>query len=96
MWGGMGSASDGFLRALQAKPVVAGLRRTADLRGAIRPGIGFLFIPGEDANPPPPIASGLIRTRAQADEILAAGAIAISTGAEALRDFRDGREQSHP
>ena len=52
----MESASDGFLRALRAKPVVAGLRRSADVDGAI----------------------------------------AISTGAEALWGFRGGREQSHP
>jgi len=96
LWEGMGSAGDGFLRAFRAKPVVAGLRRTADVGGAIRHEIGVLFILGEEASLPPLVAGGLIRTRAQADEILAARAIAISTGAEALRDFRGGREQSHP
>jgi glycerol-3-phosphate responsive antiterminator len=41
-------------------------------------------------------AGGLIRTRAQVDEILAAGAIAVSTGAEALWDFRGAKERSDP
>ncbi len=44
----MGSATEGFFRALRAKPVVAGLRRSADVDGAIRHGIGVLFILGED------------------------------------------------
>jgi glycerol uptake operon antiterminator len=201
----MGSASDGFFRALRAKPVVAGLRRSADVDGAIRHGIRVLFILGEDifalqesvpkahasgrlilahvdlikgigrdevgvrflarhvhvdgilttrgnligpakregliavqrlfvldsesleaglpaveraapdavevlpgvifpliatrlkgASLPPLIAGGLIRTRAQVDEILAAGAIAVSTGAEALWGFRGAKEQSNP
>ena len=200
----MASASDGFFRALRAKPVVAGLRRSADVDAAIRHGIGVLFILGEDifalqesvakahasgrlilahvdlikgvgrdeagvrflarhlqvdgilttrgnligpakreglisvqrlfaldsesleaglpaveraapdavevlpgvilpliasrlngAGLPPLIAGGLIRTRAQVEEILAAGAIAISTGAEALWSFRGVKEQRH-
>jgi len=45
---------------------------------------------------PPLIAGGLIRTRAQVAEILAAGAIAISTGAEALWGFRGVTEQGNP
>ncbi len=195
------AASDGFFRALRAKPVVAGLRRSADVDAAIRHGIGVLFILGGDifalqesvakahandrlilahvdlikgvgrdeagvrflarhlqvdgilttrgnligpakregliavqrlfaldsesleaglpaveraapdavevlpgvilpeiawllhgAGLPPLIAGGLIRTRAQVEEILAAGAIAISTGAVALWGFRDVKE----
>jgi len=198
----MGSARDRFFRALRAKPVVAGLRRSADVEGAIRHGVEVLFILGEDifalqesvskahggdrlilahvdlikgvgrdeagvrflarefrvdgivttrgnligpakregliavqrlfvldseslaaglpaverAAPdavevlpgvilpliaprltgdlPPLIAGGLIRTRAQVDEILAAGAIAVSTSEEALWGFRGNKEQS--
>jgi glycerol uptake operon antiterminator len=198
----MGSVSDGFFRALRAKPVVAGLRHSADVDLAIRHGVEVLFILGEDifalqesvakahahqrlilahvdlikgvgrdetgvrflarefkvdgilttrgnligpakregliavqrlfvldsesleaglpaverAAPdavevlpgvilpliasrlkvvslPPLIAGGLIRTRLQVEEILAAGAIAISTGAEALWDVRGAKEQ---
>jgi glycerol uptake operon antiterminator len=48
------------------------------------------------ANLPPLIAGGLIRTRAQVDEILAAGAIAISTSAEALWGFRGAKERATP
>ncbi len=201
MGGRMAAASDGFFRALRAKPVVAGLRRSADVDAAIRHGIGVLFILGGDifalqesvakahandrlilahvdlikgvgrdeagvrflarhlqvdgilttrgnligpakregliavqrlfaldsesleaglpaveraapdavevlpgvilpeiawllhgAGLPPLIAGGLIRTRAQVEEILAAGAIAISTGAVALWGFRDVKE----
>jgi glycerol uptake operon antiterminator len=201
----MARASDAFFRALRAKPVVAGLRRSADVDPAIRHGIGVLFILGEDifalqesvakahasgglilahvdlikglgrdeagvrflarhlqvdgilttrgnligpakregliavqrlfaldsesleaglpaveraapdavevlpgvilpliasrlngAGLPPLIAGGLIRTRAQVEEILAAGAIAISTGAEALWSFRGVKEQGNP
>jgi glycerol uptake operon antiterminator len=201
----MARASDGFFRALRAKPVVAGLRRSADVDAAIRHGIGVLFILGEDifalqesvakahasgrlilahvdlikgvgrdeagvrflarhlkvdgilttrgnligpakreglisvqrlfaldsesleaglpaveraapdavevlpgvilpliasrlsgAGLPPLIAGGLIRTRAQVEEILAAGAIAISTGAEALWSVRGIKEQRTP
>ncbi len=201
----MASARDGFFRALRAKPVVAGLRRSADVDAAIRRGIGVLFILGEDifalqesvakarmggrmilahvdlikgvgrdeagvrflarhlqvdgilttrgnligpakregliavqrlfvldsesletglpaveraapdavevlpglilpliaarlkgASLPPLIAGGLIQTRKQVEEILASGAIAISTSAEALWDYRDAKEQRHP
>jgi glycerol uptake operon antiterminator len=200
----MGSAGDRFFRALRTKPVVAGLRRSADVDGAIRHGVEVLFILGEDifalqesvtkahgrerlilahvdlikgigrdeagvrflardlqvdgivttrgnligpakregliavqrlfvldsesleaglpaveraapdavevlpgvilpliavqlkgANLPPLIAGGLIRTRAQVEEILAAGAIAVSTSQEALWDFRGNKEQSN-
>lgn len=200
----MGSAADRFFRALRTKPVVAGLRRSADVDGAIRRGVEVLFILGEDifalqesvtkahgrerlilahvdlikgvgrdeagvrflardlqvdgivttrgnligpakregliavqrlfvldsesleagvpaveraapdavevlpgvvlpliaarlksANLPPLIAGGLIRTRAQVDEILAAGAIAVSTSEEALWDFRGKKELSN-
>jgi len=200
----MGSAADRFFRALRTKPVVAGLRRSADVDGAIRHGVEVLFILGEDifalqesvtkahgrerlilahvdlikgvgrdeagvrflardlqvdgivttrgnligpakregliavqrlfvldsesleaglpaveraapdavevlpgvilpliaarlksANLPPLIAGGLIRTRAQVDEILAAGAIAVSTSQEALWDFRGNKERSN-
>jgi len=191
-----------FFQALKAKPVVAGLRRSADVEGAIRHGIGVLFILGDDifalqesvakahgsgrlilahvdlikgvgrdeagvrflarhlhvdgilttrgnligpakregliavqrlfvldsesleaglpaveraapdavevlpgvilpliasrlkCNLPPVIAGGLIRTRAQVDEILAAGAIAVSTSEEVLWGLRGDKEQS--
>ncbi len=202
---GMVSASDGFFRALRAKPVVAGLRRSAEVDAAIRHGIGVLFILGDDifalqdsvakahangrlilvhmdlikgvgrdeagvrflarhlqvdgilttrgnligpakrdgliavqrlfvldseslesglpaveraapdavevlpglilpliaarlqgASLPPLIAGGLIQTRQQVEEILASGAIAISTSAEALWDYRGAKEQRNP
>ena len=197
----MGNARDRFFGALRAKPVVAGLRRSADVDGAIRHGVEVLFILGEDifalqesvgkahacdrlilahvdlikgvgrddagvrflardlrvdgivttrgnligpakregliavqrlfvldseslatglptveraapdavevlpgvilpliaprltGNLPPVIAGGLIRTRAQVDEILAAGAIAVSTSEEALWGVRGNQEQ---
>lgn len=201
----MGNAGDRFFRALRTKPVVAGLRRSADVERAIRHGVEVLFILGEDifalresvtkahgrerlilahvdlikgigrdeagvrflardlqvdgivttrgnligpakregliavqrlfvldsesleaglpaveraapdavevlpgvilpliaarlkgAGLPPLIAGGLIQTRAQVDEILAAGAVAISTSAEALWDFRGAKEQGKP
>jgi glycerol uptake operon antiterminator len=44
----MGSARERFFRALRATPVVAGLRRSADVERAIEHGIGVLFILGED------------------------------------------------
>ena len=44
----MGNAGDGFFRALRTKPVVAGLRRSADVERAIRHGVEVLFILGED------------------------------------------------
>jgi hypothetical protein len=69
------SADDGFFRALRAKPVVAGLRRSADTDKAVR--------------------SGLNRTCVQVEGILSAGAIAISTGAEALWGFRGVTEQEN-
>jgi glycerol uptake operon antiterminator len=37
-----------FFQALRAKPVVAGLRRSAAVEGAVRHGIRVLFILGED------------------------------------------------
>jgi len=201
----MGNNREQFFQALRAKPVVAGLRRSADVDGAIRHGVGVLFILGEDifalqesvtkahgrerlilahvdlikgigrdeagvrflardlgidgivttrgnligpakregliavqrlfvldsesleagepaverAAPdavevlpgvilpliapllkgtrlPPLIAGGLIRTRAQVDEILAAGAIAVSTSEEALWSLRGTKEQGNP
>jgi glycerol uptake operon antiterminator len=193
----MAKASDRFFESLRAQPVAAGLRRSADVEGAIRRGAQILFILGEDifalqesvakahragclilahvdlikgigrdeagvrflardfqvdgilttrtnligpakregliavqclfvldsesleaglpaveragpdavevlpgvifpliaarlrgARLPPVIAGGLIRTRAQVEEILAAGAVAVSTGQEALWGFR--------
>jgi glycerol uptake operon antiterminator len=201
----MGNTGERFFRALKAKPVVAGLRRSADVEGAIRRGVDVLFILGEDifalresvakahgrerlilahvdlirgigrdeagvrflardlgvdgivttrgnligpakregliavqrlfvldsdsleaglpaveraapdavevlpgvilpwiapmlkgTNLPPLIAGGLIRTRAQVDEILAAGAIAVSTSEEALWSLRGTKEQGNP
>jgi len=201
----MGNNREQFFQALRAKPVVAGLRRSADVDGAIRHGVEVLFILGEDifalqesvakahgrerlilahvdlirgigrdeagvrflardlgvdgivttrgnligpakregliavqrlfvldsesleagvpaverAAPdavevlpgvilpliapllkgtrlPPLIAGGLIRTRAQVDEILAAGAIAVSTSEEALWSLRGTKEQGNP
>jgi glycerol uptake operon antiterminator len=201
----MGSASDRFFLALRAKPVVAGLRRSADVEAAIRHGVGVFFILGKDIfalqesavkahacgglilahvdlikgigrdeagvrflarelqvdgivttrgnligpakregliavqrlfvldseslevglpaveragpdavevlpgvilpviaprlkgrNLPPLIAGGLIRSRAQVEEILAAGAIAVSTSEEALWDFRATKEHGNP
>ena len=198
----MGSAGDRFFRGARAKPVVAGLRHSADVDGAIRHGVGVLFILGEDifalqesvakahaadrlilahvdlikgigrdeagvrflardlqvdgilttranligpakregliavqrlfvldsesleaglpaveraapdavevlpgvilpliaarlkaASLPPLIAGGLIRTRAQVEEILAAGAIAVSTSEEGLWGFRGTRSR---
>ncbi len=44
----MGSAAERFFRALQAKPVVAGLRRSADVGAALHHGVEVLFILGED------------------------------------------------
>jgi len=44
----MASSGDRFFRALRVKPVVAGLRRSADVDGAIRHGVEALFILGED------------------------------------------------
>jgi glycerol uptake operon antiterminator len=44
----MGHAGERFFRALRVKPVVAGLRRSADVDGAIRHGVKVLFILGED------------------------------------------------
>jgi glycerol uptake operon antiterminator len=44
----MGHAGRRFFQALQAKPVVAGLRRSTDVDGAIRHGVKVLFILGED------------------------------------------------
>jgi glycerol uptake operon antiterminator len=46
-------------------------------------------------NLPPLIAGGLIRTRAQVEEILAAGAIGVSTGEAGLWGFRANKEQTH-
>jgi glycerol uptake operon antiterminator len=198
----MAGASDRFFQALRRRPVVAGLRRSADVEGAIRHGVEVLFILGEDifalqesaakarrqgrlilahvdlikgigrdeagvrflarefqvdgilttrtnligpakregliavqrlfvldsesleaglpaveraapdavevlpgvifpliaarlrgAGLPPVIAGGLIRTPVQVDEILAAGAVAVSTGQEALWGFRANKEQ---
>ena len=198
----MERSGDRFFRALRAKPVVAGLRRSADVDRAIRHGVEVLFILGEDifalqesvakaharermilahmdlikgvgrdeagvrflardlqvdgivttrgkligpakregliavqrlfvldsesleagvpaverAAPdavevlpgvifpliaarlkavqlPPVIAGGLIRTRAQVEEILAAGAVAVSTSEEALWGIRGAKEQ---
>ncbi len=37
-----------FFEALKARPVVAGLRRSADVGAAIQGGVGVLFILGED------------------------------------------------
>jgi glycerol uptake operon antiterminator len=198
----MAKPGDRFFEALKARPVAAGLRRSADVEGALRHGIQVLFILGEDifalqesvakahrqgclilahvdlikgigrdeagvrflareiqvdgilttranligparregliavqrifvldsesleaglptveragpdavevlpgvilpliaarlrgAGLPPVIAGGLIRTRAQVDEILAAGAVAVSTSQEALWGFRANKEQ---
>ena len=200
----MTNARDRFFQALKTKPVIAGLRRSADVEAAIRHGIGVLFILGEDifalqesvakahggerlilahvdlikgigrdeagvrflardlhvdgilttranligpakregliavqrlfvldsesleaglptveragpdavevlpgvilpliaprlkgANLPPLIAGGLIRTRAQVEEILAAGAVGVSTGEAALWGFRANKEQTN-
>jgi glycerol-3-phosphate responsive antiterminator len=44
---------------------------------------------------PPLIAGGLIRTRAQVEEILAAGAVGVSTGEAALWGFRANKEQAN-
>jgi glycerol uptake operon antiterminator len=44
----MGHAGERFFQALRAKPVVAGLRRSTDVDGAIRHGVRVLFILGED------------------------------------------------
>lgn len=86
----MASASDGFFRALRSKPVVAGLRRSADVDGAIRRGIGVLFILGEDIFT---LQDSVAKAHASGRLNLAAGAIAISTGAQALWDYRRADEQ---
>lgn len=44
----MGLAAERFFRALRAKPVIAGLRRSAAVDAAIRHGVKVLFILGED------------------------------------------------
>ena len=44
----MRTVVDRFFQALRTKPVVAGLRRSAEVDGAIRRGVEVLFILGED------------------------------------------------
>jgi len=44
----MRSAAERFFQALRARPVVAGLRRSAGVAAAIRHGLKVLFILGED------------------------------------------------
>ncbi len=44
----MGSAHTAFFEILKTRPVIAGLRRSADVERAIRHGVGVLFILGED------------------------------------------------
>ena len=44
----MGGERERFFQALRTRPVVAGLRHSADVEEAIRQGVGVLFILGED------------------------------------------------
>ena len=44
----MAKPGDRFFEALRARPVAAGLRRSADVEAALRHGIQVLFILGED------------------------------------------------
>jgi glycerol uptake operon antiterminator len=60
----------------------------------VLPGVIFPWIASRlTGHLPPLIAGGLIRTPAQVAEILAAGAIAVSTSEEALWAFRRTEEQ---
>jgi glycerol uptake operon antiterminator len=44
----MGSAQATFFEILKTRPVIAGLRHSADVERAVRLGVGVLFILGED------------------------------------------------
>ncbi len=44
----MAKPGDRFFEALRARPIAAGLRRSADVEAALRHGIQVLFILGED------------------------------------------------
>lgn len=89
------------LFALDSESLEAGLpavARAAPDAVEVLPGVILPLIASRlsGAGLPPLIAGGLIRTRTQVEEILAAGAIAISTGAEALWSVRGIKEQRTP
>jgi glycerol uptake operon antiterminator len=44
----MSGLTDKFFAALKARPVIAGLRRAAEVEGALARGVGVVFILGED------------------------------------------------
>ena len=71
------------------------MERAAPDAVEVLPGVIFPLIAARlrGAGLPPVIAGGLIRTRAQVDEILSAGAVAVSTSQEALWGFRVNKEQ---
>jgi glycerol uptake operon antiterminator len=86
------------LFVLDSESLEAGLptvERAAPDAVEVLPGVIFPLIAARlrGAGLPPVIAGGLIRTRAQVDEILAAGAVAVSTSQEALWGFRANKEQ---
>jgi glycerol uptake operon antiterminator len=87
------------LFVLDSESLEAGLpavKRAAPDAVEVLPGVIFPLIAARlrEANLPPVIAGGLIRTPAQVEEILAAGAVAVSTGQKALWSLGANREQT--